>query len=47
MRLEESGQWLENVEQTHLVLAGGKPALQIKVFSVNKVLSRSGTTTLL
>ena len=27
--LEESGQWLENVEQTHPVLAGGKPALQI------------------
>ena len=26
--LEESGQWLENVDQTYLVLARGKPALQ-------------------
>ena len=26
--LEESGQWLENVHQTHLVLASGKPVLQ-------------------
>ena len=27
--LEESGQWLENADQTHLVLAvGGKPVLQ-------------------
>ena len=26
--LEESGQWLENVDQTHLVLASGKPVLQ-------------------
>ena len=26
--LEESGQWLENVYQTHLVLASGKPVLQ-------------------
>ena len=26
--LERSGQWLENVDQTHLVLASGKLALQ-------------------
>ena len=26
--LDESGQRLENVDQTHLVLASGKPALQ-------------------
>ena len=26
--LEESGQWLENVDQTHLVLASGKPIQQ-------------------
>ena len=26
--LEESGQWLENVDLTHLVLASGKPVLQ-------------------
>ena len=26
--LEESGQWLENVDQTHLVVASGKPVLQ-------------------
>ena len=25
--LEESGQWLENVDRTHLVLASGKPVL--------------------
>ena len=27
-RLEESGQWLESVDRTHLVLASGKPVLQ-------------------
>ena len=26
--LQESGQWLENVDRTHLVLASGKPVLQ-------------------
>ena len=26
--LEERGQWLENVDQTHLGLAGGNPVLQ-------------------
>ena len=26
--LEESGQWLENVDQTHLLLASEKPVLQ-------------------
>ena len=26
--LEESGQWLENVDRTHLVLVGGNPVLQ-------------------
>ena len=25
---EESGLWLENVDRTHLVLAGGEPLLQ-------------------
>ena len=25
--LEESGQWLENVDRTHLVLVSGKPVL--------------------
>ena len=29
-RLEKSGQWLENVDQTHLVPASGKPVQQIK-----------------
>ena len=29
--LEESGQWLENVDRTHLVLAIGKPELQKKI----------------
>ena len=29
--LRESGQWLENVEQTHLVLASGKLVLQKKL----------------
>ena len=28
VQLEESGQWLEHVGRTHLVLASGKPALQ-------------------
>ena len=28
--IEESGQWLENVDQTHLVLASGKLVLQKK-----------------
>ena len=27
--LEESGLWHENVDRTHLVLAGGKPVLQL------------------
>ena len=26
--LEESGQWLDNVDQTHLVLASGRPVLR-------------------
>ena len=26
--LEESGQWLENIDGTHLILASGKPVLQ-------------------
>ena len=26
--LEESGQWLENVDQTHLILASGKSVLK-------------------
>ena len=28
--LEENGQWLENVDRTHLFLASGKPVLQKK-----------------
>ena len=28
--LEESGRWFANVDQTHLVLASGKPVLQKK-----------------
>ena len=24
---EESGQWLENVDRTHMILASGKPVL--------------------
>ena len=28
--LEESGQWIENVDRTHLVLASGNPVLQKK-----------------
>ena len=31
--LEESGQWLDNVDRTHLVLASGKPVLQKKFAS--------------
>ena len=27
--VEESGQWLENADKTHLVLASGKPVSQI------------------
>ena len=30
--IEERGQWLENVDRTHLVLASGKPVLQKKFF---------------
>ena len=34
--LEESGQWLENVDQTHLILVSGKLVLQklamLKIF---------------
>ena len=26
--LEESGQWLQNVDRTHLLLASGKPVLK-------------------
>ena len=32
--LEESGQWLENVDQTHLVLDSGKPVLQKKLVTL-------------
>ena len=31
--LEESGQWLENVDWIHLVLASGKPVLQKSFFA--------------
>ena len=37
--LEESGQWLENVNQTHLVLASGKLVLQ-NIKQKIKLLSR-------
>ena len=30
--IEESGQWLENVDRTHLVLSSGKPVQQKKDF---------------
>ena len=30
--LDESGQWLEKVDRTHLVLASGKPVLQKLLF---------------
>ena len=29
--IEERGQWLENVDRTHLVLSSGKPVLQKKI----------------
>ena len=29
--LEESGQWLENLDQTHIMLHSGKPALQSNI----------------
>ena len=32
--LEESGQWLENVDRSHLVFASGKPVLQIFFYQV-------------
>ena len=32
--LEESGQWLENVDQTHIVLASGKLVLQKYYFKM-------------
>ena len=47
--LEQSGQWLENVDRTHLVLGSGKPELQnkfkgpeplLKLFPISKQKSR-------
>ena len=35
--LEESGQWLENVDQIHLVLASGKPVLQKRRFKLDEL----------
>ena len=32
--LEESGQWLENSDPTHLVLASGKPELQKRLIGL-------------
>ena len=32
---EESGQWLENIDRTHLVLASGKPVLQKATTTLN------------
>ena len=31
---EEGGQWLENVDSTHLVLASGKPVLHLEVLKI-------------
>ena len=33
-QIRVSGQWLENVDRTHLVLASGKPVLQNYIDSV-------------
>ena len=33
--LEESGQWLENADQSHLALAGGKTVLQNTGYPIN------------
>ena len=38
--LEESGQWLVNVYQTHLVLASGKPVLQNYIKGLIKSLEK-------
>ena len=35
--LEESGQWLENVDQTHLVLASGKLVTQKDTYTRQQV----------
>ena len=32
--LEESGQWFENVDQTHQVMAGGRQVLQNNRFVI-------------
>ena len=32
--LEKSGQWLENIDRIHLVLASGKPVLQKSTYPV-------------
>ena len=34
--LEESGQWLENVDRTRLVLASGNPVLQKSLIATVK-----------
>ena len=50
--LEESGLWLENVDQGHLVLASGKPVLQegdvlelCRAFPILEVIVQMGATT--
>ena len=35
--LEEGGQWLENVDQTHLVLASGELVLQKNILNFGSV----------
>ena len=38
--LEVSGQWLENVDRTHLILASGKSVLQKNLLSGQENLAR-------
>ena len=42
--LEESRQWLENVDQTHLVLASGKPVLQKNCICISRKKQLTTTT---
>ena len=41
--LEESGQWLENLDLTHLVLASGKPVLQKTEQTLTRIEGLLGT----
>ena len=42
-RFEKSGQWHENVDRSHLVLAGGKPVLQKRRKRQARVAASPGT----